>query len=122
MGKEEIARNEQFLLFPQCFLLNQIIVSPFVHIFDILSLFAAEFKEPKIGISGKGLTWRSKESVDKCTAFRDKTKVMLKTLLSTEENDLALFNTMTTFDAPEKSHFKSSLSAGKHSGKSRKCC
>ena len=36
-GKGEIARNEQFLLFPQCFLLNQIIVSPFVHIFDIIS-------------------------------------------------------------------------------------
>ena len=25
-GKEEIARNEQFLLFPQCFLLSQTIV------------------------------------------------------------------------------------------------
>ena len=33
----------------------QIVVSPFVHIFDILSLFAAELEEPKIGISGKGL-------------------------------------------------------------------
>ena len=42
VGKEEIARNEQFLLFPQWFLLNQIIVSPFVHIFGIISLFAAE--------------------------------------------------------------------------------
>ena len=31
------------------------IISPFVHIFDIISLFAAEFEEPKIGISGKGL-------------------------------------------------------------------
>ena len=40
--KGEIARNEQFFLFPQCFLLNQIIVSPFVHILDIISLFAAE--------------------------------------------------------------------------------
>ena len=50
VGKEEIARNKQFLLFPQCFLLNQIIVSPFVHIFDIKSLFAAELEEPKIGI------------------------------------------------------------------------
>ena len=48
--------NEQFLLFPQCFLLNQIIVSPFVHIFDIISLFAAELEDPDIGISGKGLT------------------------------------------------------------------
>ena len=50
VGKEEIARNEQFLLFTQCFLLNQITVSPFVDIFDIISLFAAEFEEPKIGI------------------------------------------------------------------------
>ena len=33
--KEEIARNEQFLLFPQCFLLNQIIASLLFHIFDI---------------------------------------------------------------------------------------
>ena len=56
MGKEEIARNEQFLLFAQCFLLNQMIVSPFVHIFDSISLFAAEFEEPKIAVSGKGLT------------------------------------------------------------------
>ena len=48
--KEEIARNEQFLLFPQCFLLNQKTVSLFVKIFDIISLFAAELGEPKIGI------------------------------------------------------------------------
>ena len=50
VGIGEIARHEQFLLFPQCFLLNQIIVSPFVHIFDIISLFAAESEEPEIGI------------------------------------------------------------------------
>ena len=50
VGKEEIARNEQFLLFPQCFLLNQKIVCPFVHIFDIISLFTAELEEPKIGM------------------------------------------------------------------------
>ena len=56
VGKEEIARNEQFLLFPQCFLLNQKIVSPFFNVFDIISLFAAEMEEPKIGICGKGLT------------------------------------------------------------------
>ena len=48
--KEEIARNEQFLLFPQCFLLNQKIESPFVNIFDIISLFAAELEGRKIGI------------------------------------------------------------------------
>ena len=46
-AKEEIACKEQFLLFTQCFLLNQVIVSPFVHIFDIVSLFAAESEEPK---------------------------------------------------------------------------
>ena len=50
VGKEEIARNEQFLLFPHCFLLNQIIMSSFVHISDIISLFAAELDEPKIAI------------------------------------------------------------------------
>ena len=55
VGKGEIARNEQFLLFPQCFQLNQITVSQFVHIFDIISVFAIELEEPKIGISGKGL-------------------------------------------------------------------
>ena len=54
-GKGEIAHNEQFLLFLQCFLFNHIIVSLFVYIFDIISLFAAEFEEPNIGIWGKGL-------------------------------------------------------------------
>ena len=54
-GKEEIARNKQFLLFLQCFLPNQKIVSPFVNIYDIISLFAAELEDPKFGIWGKGL-------------------------------------------------------------------
>ena len=53
IGKGEIALNEQFILFPQCFLLDKIIISTFVFIFDIISLFAAEFGEPKIGISGR---------------------------------------------------------------------
>ena len=48
MGKEEIARHEQFFLFPQCFLVNHIIVSPLVHIFDTISLFAAELKSLKL--------------------------------------------------------------------------
>ena len=55
MGKGEIARNEQFLIFPQCFQPNQITVSPFVHIFEFITLFAVKLEEPKIGISGKGL-------------------------------------------------------------------
>ena len=58
--KGEIACNEQFLLFPQCFQLNQITVSPFVHIFDIVSLFAIESEEPKIGQSGKGFRFDCK--------------------------------------------------------------
>ena len=55
VGKEEIALNEQFLLFPQCFLVNQKIISPFVNIYDIISLFAAQLEEPKIGMWDKGL-------------------------------------------------------------------
>ena len=50
VGKEEIARNEQFLPFPECFLLNQKLVSQFVNIHDIISLFAAELEECKTGI------------------------------------------------------------------------
>ena len=57
VGKEEIARDEQFLLFPQCFLLSQKLVSPFVNIFGIILLFAAELEEPKIGILGEGLIY-----------------------------------------------------------------
>ena len=53
-GKEEIARMKQFPLFPQCFLLYQIIISLFVHIFDITSLFAAELEEPKLAYELKG--------------------------------------------------------------------
>ena len=55
-GKEESACYEQFLLFPQCFLFNKNISSSFVHIFVNISLFATEFEEPKIGISGIGLS------------------------------------------------------------------
>ena len=44
VGKEEIAHIEQFLLLPQCFLLNQKIASPFVKIFDSIILFAAELE------------------------------------------------------------------------------
>ena len=52
MGKGEIARDEQFLLFPTMFSTQSDNLSPFVHIFDIISLlFAAEFEKPKIGIS-----------------------------------------------------------------------
>ena len=49
---QQQAAFENILLFPQCFVLIQIIVSPFVHIFDFI---AAELKKPKTGIWGKGL-------------------------------------------------------------------
>ena len=55
VAKGEIARDEKFPPFPQCFLLDQVIVSLFVHIFDIISLFAAELEESKIGMWGKRL-------------------------------------------------------------------
>ena len=50
VGKEDIALKEQFLLFPQCFLLNQKIVAPFVNIYDMISLIAAELEESKISM------------------------------------------------------------------------
>ena len=56
VGKEEIACNKQFPLFPQCFLLNQIIVSLFLYIFDVISSLASECEEPKIGKLGTILT------------------------------------------------------------------
>ena len=58
VGKGEIACNEQFFLFLQCFLLYRVSVSPFVHIFDFISLYTVELEESKIGISGKGLKFR----------------------------------------------------------------
>ena len=42
--KEEIARNEQFLLFPQCFLP---ILRTFYHFHQILNLFCTLFWKPK---------------------------------------------------------------------------
>ena len=55
VGKGEIAHNEQFFLFPQCFLLNQLVAFPFVHTFDTITFFAAELEELKIGVSSKQL-------------------------------------------------------------------
>ena len=51
VGKGEIARNEQFLLFPTMFSTQLdicIIICPYFKIPYLL--FAAEFEEPKIGI------------------------------------------------------------------------
>ena len=54
VGKGEIARNEQFLLFPQCFLLNEKIV-PHLSIF-LTSYFylLLNWKSPKLAYEVKG--------------------------------------------------------------------
>ena len=80
MGKGEIANNEQFLLFPQCFLLNQIILSQFVHIFDIISLFPVELEKPKFGISGKGLTNCTSDDLSKLKTFADNNLNVVQTI------------------------------------------
>ena len=50
VGKEQIAHNEQFHLFPQCFLLSQKIASPSVNFSDFIPLFAAKMEKPKTGM------------------------------------------------------------------------
>ena len=50
VGKEEIAHNEQISLLSTMFSTQSDNCIPFVYIFDIIFLFAAEFEEPKIGI------------------------------------------------------------------------
>ena len=54
VGKEEIARNEQFILFQLSFLLNQINESPFVNIFDIISFLLLNWKSLKLACEVKG--------------------------------------------------------------------
>ena len=39
-------------------------ISIFPYIFNIISLLAAEFEEPKIGISGKGLKGKVLENIE----------------------------------------------------------
>ena len=89
MGRGEIACDEQFLLFPQCFLLNQILVSQFIHIYDIIFLFAAELEEPRIGISGKGLMislfFPFTPFPNKPWFLRDSSTSLLKTLREKEK-------------------------------------
>ena len=54
VGKEEIAHNEQFLLFPPCFLLDQIIV-PSLSIFLTSCIYLLpNWKSPKLAYEVKG--------------------------------------------------------------------
>ena len=50
LEKKKLLVTSNFSFSPQCFLPNQIIVSQLFHIFDIISLFAAELEDPKSGI------------------------------------------------------------------------
>ena len=95
MRKGEIARNEQFLLFPQCFVLIEIIVSLFVHIFEVISLFAGEFEECKIGISGKGLNFVL--AFDYFSLFQWCSLLLCHTKVIIMAHFSVLFGTMTLF-------------------------
>ena len=56
VGKGEIARNKQFLLFTQCFLLIQIIVSPLIHILYLYLLL--NWKSLKLAYQLKGQSFK----------------------------------------------------------------
>ena len=90
-----------FLFSHNVFFSNRKVYPPFVNIFDIISLFAAEFEEPKIGILGKGLMkgmWKTasglertlhgvlvkrfQESKDRWTGCLDITEIILKMVLN----------------------------------------
>ena len=54
VGKGEIALNKQFLLFPQCFLLNQIIVPLFVHTLTSYLYLLLNLKSVELAYQVKG--------------------------------------------------------------------
>ena len=88
VGIGEIACDKQFLLFPQCFLFNLIIVSPYVHVFDSTSLFAAELEEPKIGTSGKGLVTLKKAAFENIWGWGKTAFSSIPTILGTNSKFL----------------------------------
>ena len=53
-------------------------VSPFVHIFDIISVFAAELEKPKIGISGKGLKCQTHDLENFGLSYTETTRLSLE--------------------------------------------
>ena len=54
VGKEKIARNEQFLLFPLCFLLNQKIYPNFSILMISNPYLLLNWKSPKLACEVKG--------------------------------------------------------------------
>ena len=57
MGKGEIAQNEQFHLFPQCFLYNLYVKNPLIATFLFLSAAALNLEQSQniLGLLGNGL-------------------------------------------------------------------
>ena len=53
-GKKEIARDKQISPFPTMYSTQSNTCTPFVHIFDIIFLFAADWKSPKLAYEVKG--------------------------------------------------------------------
>ena len=73
-------------------------LSPFFHIFDIISLFATELEEPKIGII-------IRQMVKKVKTFQDKEKIFLLLQCFQTLFFSGLYQKMTTFDAPDSNFF-----------------
>ena len=92
VGEGKTACNEHFLLFPQYFLLNQIIVSPIVHIFDIISLFDAELEKPKIN---KLILVNTDEDIISMRSRQCKIKIRLHILCSLIMTSLFIVKTLT---------------------------
>ena len=94
-------KKEKLLLFPQCFLLNQKIESPFVDTFGIISLFAAELEDPKIDILCKGLnTYTSSRPNPMLWAL-----IGILSMRQTQDyvtQCLTLYHTIPSFNNPEK--------------------
>ena len=91
-------------------------LSPFVRIFDIISLFAAKLEEPKLGISGKGLRGFTKQQKFRLSAsaiFTDNNfKLMvfpfqrLENIVEKQENDEPAFSSFypECFQTPISTH------------------
>ena len=57
-GKSEIAQNEQFHLFPQCFLGNLYLKNPLISTFQLLSAASFNLGQSQNGVLGNGLKSR----------------------------------------------------------------
>ena len=56
MEKGEIAQNEQFHFFPQCFSMQSVSDNPLIATFQLWSAASLNFGWPQNGVLGNGLT------------------------------------------------------------------